>query len=288
MGFSEAKDTAFFQKKTLNIKGNLLDLQSPVVMGILNLTPDSFYDGGKYRQEKTIIERAIQIIQQGATIIDIGGYSSRPGASHIDEAEERKRIENGIKLVLKELPNAIISVDTFRASVAEAAINQGAALVNDISGGGMDPEMFQTVARLQIPYVLMHMKGTPQNMQQQTQYDNLLMETLDYFQHKLNTLFEMGVKDIIIDPGFGFAKTIDQNYELLKNLNYFQVLNQPILAGISRKSMIYKRLGIEVGDALNGTTVLNTIALMNGASILRVHDVKQAVETVKLFKFTYR
>jgi dihydropteroate synthase len=283
----ESKDKVFSLKKTLNLKGNLVELSTPLVMGIINVTPDSFFDGGFYVDEKKLLERVINLYKQGASIIDIGGYSSRPGASHISEEEEIKRVVNGINIVLKELPEAYISVDTFRSGVAKAAVEAGACMVNDISGGSLDEEMFKTVAKLGVPYVLMHMKGTPQNMKEFSTYENLLLEIIDYLQKKISILNNLGVKDIIIDPGFGFAKTIDQNYELLKNLNYFKALNKPLLIGLSRKSMIYKKLGVGPEDALNGTTVLNTIALLQGASILRVHDIKEAVEAIKLLKLTY-
>lgn len=283
----EAKDKVFSTKKTLNLKGNLVDLTTPLVMGILNVTPDSFYDGGYYNSDTLLIKQALKLHNEGATILDIGGYSSRPGATDIPQEEELKRVVNGINIVLKELPEAFISVDTFRSEVAKAAIEAGACMVNDISGGSLDKNMWKTVAALKVPYILMHMKGTPQNMKDHAVYEKLLPELLDYFHTRLHQLNELGVKDILVDPGFGFAKTIDQNYEILKNLNYFKALNRPLLIGLSRKSFIHKRLGIKPEKALNGTTVLNTIALMNGASILRVHDVKEAVEAVKLYKLTY-
>ncbi|WP_317191604.1 dihydropteroate synthase [Fulvivirga sediminis] len=281
------KDTVFSNKSTLNIGGNLLSLTKPVVMGILNLTPDSFFDGGQHNNEKEALKKASQLLKNGADMIDVGGYSSRPDAIDISTEEEIKRITPTIKNIKSEFPESIISVDTFRAAVAEAAVNAGADIINDISGGTLDDKMFDTVAQLQVPYILMHMKGTPQSMQKETDYDDLLLDIIDFFQKSLSNLHEKGVKDIILDPGFGFAKTVHQNYVLLKNLHYFDSLGLPLLVGISRKSMIYKELNIEPSEALNGTTVLNTMALMNGAKILRVHDVKEAVEAVKLFNLTY-
>jgi dihydropteroate synthase len=278
-----AKDTAFYKKNTLNLAGNIVDLSTPAVMGILNTTPDSFFEGSRFMNEEEIIGRAGNIIQDGGLIIDIGGYSTRPGAEDISEEEEIKRVVPAIKLIKKEFPDTFISVDTFRSNVARQGLDSGACIINDISGGA-DPEMFKIAAEFKAAYILMHMKGTPQDMVSMAKYDNLLNELLDYFAERLWKLNEVGVKDIIVDPGFGFAKTIDHNFNLLSNLNYFEILNQPVLAGLSRKSMIYKKLRISSDEALNGTTVLNTIALMKGASILRVHDVKEAVQAVKLFK----
>lgn len=284
----KSKGKLFSSKKTLNIKGKLIDLTSPIVMGVLNVTPDSFYDGGRYEKDAAVLLRqAEKILQEGATIIDIGGYSSRPGADPISAEEEKKRTINAIELVSKSFPEAYISVDTFRAEVAWDAVNAGACMINDISGGDLDRHMFDTVASLQVPYVLMHMRGNPQTMKELSKYDDLIGEITDYFQRKLTQLREKGVADVIIDPGFGFAKTIDQNYELLRKLQDFQILDVPVLAGLSRKSMLYKRLKITVDEALNGTTVLNTLAILNGASILRVHDVKEAIQTIKILKYTY-
>lgn len=279
---SKAKNTSFSQKKTLNVGGKLISLEKPRVMGILNITPDSFYAGSQLQRDDEILAMSNRMIEEGADFLDVGGFSTRPGAEMIPENEETIRILNAIKLISKNWPDIIISVDTFRASVARKAIDAGAQMINDISGGQMDPEMFDTVAMLKVPYVLMHMRGTPQTMQSLTNYENLLQEIAVYFRERVMKLQEKGVADIIIDPGFGFAKTIEQNYELLKNLAYFRILNLPILVGLSRKSMIYKVLDGKPEDALNGTTVLNTIALMNQASILRVHDVKSAVEAVNL------
>lgn len=284
---TEKTEKTVFKKQFLNLKGKLVDISTPIVMGVLNITPDSFYDGGRYTQEKAILDRAEVMLQEGASLIDIGGYSSRPGAEDIDTEEEKKRVVESIKSVSKTFPEAYISVDTFRASVAREAVEAGACVVNDISGGTLDDCMFETVAQLGVPYVLMHIQGTPQTMTQHTSYNDILLDVLDYFQRKIAQLRALGVVDIIIDPGFGFAKTPAHSYELLRQLASFQVLNLPILAGLSRKSMIYRKLGITPQEALNGTTVLNTMALMNGARILRVHDVKEAIETIKLYKLTY-
>ena len=281
------QDTPFSTKKTLNLDGKLLTLDIPKVMGILNLTPDSFYDGGKYKSPKDILNQTEKMLNDGASIIDIGGYSSRPQAKNIDEEEEANRVTKGVSLLKSHFPEAHVSVDTFRAGVAAKALDEGACMVNDISGGNLDGRMFDLIASRKVPYILMHIKGTPQTMSNETKYENMLSNMIDYFNSKLRRLLKSGIKDVIIDPGFGFAKTVDQNYEILKNLKYFNALKQPILAGISRKSMVYKKLGVSTDEALNGTTVLNTIALINGVSLLRVHDVKEAVEAIKLFKATY-
>jgi dihydropteroate synthase len=253
-------------------------------MGILNTTPDSFYEKSRTNSVDTAVNRARQMIADGATILDVGGYSSRPGAADISQQEELDRVLPVIEAIRQHFPEAYMSIDTFRAEVAREAVAAGACLINDISGGSLDTDMFETVARLQVPYVLMHMRGTPQNMKSQTEYGDILKEMIDYFQKKVYQLRQLNIKDIILDVGFGFAKTIEQNYFLLRNLEVFNILGLPILAGLSRKSLIYKRLGIQVSEALNGTTVLNTLALTKGASVLRVHDIKEAVETVKLFK----
>lgn len=275
-------------KNTLNFKGNLVQIHTPLVMGILNVTPDSFYDGGRYNNsDSALLKQAERMLEEGATIIDIGGYSSRPGATDISVEEEKKRTINCIKQVSQSFPEAYLSVDTFRSEVASEAVAAGACMINDISGGSLDPQMFDTVASLGVPYVLMHMRGSPQNMKELCQYDDLVGEIIDHLQQKVTQLRDMGVSDIIIDPGFGFAKNIDQNYELLRKLSAFQILDLPILAGLSRKSMLYKRLNISADEALNGTTVLNTLAVLNGATILRVHDVKEAVQTIKILKYTY-
>jgi dihydropteroate synthase len=276
------QNTPFSINKTLNIRGRLLSLDKPAVMGILNITPDSFYDGGNFNSEPAILKQAAKMLSEGATFIDVGGYSSRPGASDISPAEEIKRVVPAINHVIKEFPEAIISIDTFRSEVARAACDHGASIINDISGGSQDKLMFKTVAALDVPYILMHMRGTPETMARDTVYQNLLREIFDYFHPRLHELQQHGVKDIIIDPGFGFAKTREQNFELLGHLDMFHIFSKPVLCGLSRKSMVWKTLNITPDDALNGTTSLNTIALLKGASILRVHDVKQAKEVVDL------
>ncbi|KYG78787.1 dihydropteroate synthase [Roseivirga echinicomitans] len=283
----KAKDKIFQVKKTLNLRGNLVSLDTPAVMGILNITPDSFYSLSRQNSEKEILYAAETMLADGALIIDIGGYSSRPNAEDISIEVETERISKAIALVIKEFPEAYISIDTFRNSVASVAIDQGACIINDISGGTLDAKMFHTIAELNVPYIMMHMKGTPQNMTQQTNYKNLLKDITIFFSERVEKLRFLGVKDIILDPGFGFAKTSKQSYEILQNLDYFKGMRLPLLAGLSRKSMIYKTLDITAKEALNGTTALNMVALMNGASMLRVHDVKAAVETVKLYKAIY-
>jgi len=262
----------------------LMDLSTPKIMGILNITPDSFFPGSRTTTVEGILKRTETMLAEGADFIDIGAYSSRPGATDISVTEERERLTPAIKAILKEFPQAILSADTFRAEVARAAIGEGAHIINDISGGELDAAMFSTVAELKVPYILMHMKGTPQNMKELTDYDHIFGEILLYFSSKMQRLKELGVKDVIIDPGFGFAKTIEQNFYLLNNFERFSLLGIPVLAGLSRKSMIWKTLGIKSEDALNGTSVLNTIALTKGADILRVHDVKAALETVQLIR----
>ncbi|MDP3352452.1 MAG: dihydropteroate synthase [Flavobacteriaceae bacterium] len=268
--------------KTINCKGKLIDLSTPKVMGILNLTPDSFYDGGLYQNEKSILEKVEKMLVDGATFIDVGAYSSRPNAIHISEEEELKRLIPVVKLLIKIFPEILISVDTFRSKMAHESIENGACMINDISAGEMDKNMFKTIAQLQVPYILMHMKGTPQNMHKNPTYENIISELMFYFSEKIHQLRELGVNDLIIDVGFGFGKTIDHNYQLLQNLDYFKHLNIPILTGISRKSMLQKPLNITANEALNATTVANTIALLKGSSILRVHDVKEAVEAIKI------
>ena len=270
------------QQLTLNCNGRLIDLSSPKVMGILNLTPDSFYDGGSFNNLNDALKQTDSLLSEGASFIDIGAYSSRPNAAHISKTEEINRLIPVLKALVKEYPTALISIDTFRSSVAHAAINEGAHIINDISGGEMDQNMFATVAKLKVPYLLMHMKGTPQTMTEEASYSDLFNEVFNYFLHKINTLRNLRVKDIIIDPGFGFAKKPDHSFELLNKLDQFKMLGVPVLAGLSRKSMIYKTLGVQANDALNGTTVCNTIALLKGANLLRVHDVKAAVEAIKL------
>lgn len=277
-----AQSKLFSPNKTLLIAGKVIDLTIPKVMGILNVTPDSFYDGGRYTDENTFLLQAEKMIAEGADFIDVGGYSTRPGAIEISEKEELDRVIPVVKVLLKEFPSAIISVDTFRSAIAKAAIESGASLINDISAGELDAAMIETVAALQVPYVAMHMRGTPQTMTQFTTYENLLKEVLEYFHRKLYQLKTAGIKDVIIDPGFGFAKTVDQNFELLNNLERLQILEKPLLVGLSRKSMIWRTLKTNSEAALNGTTTLNTLALLKGASILRVHDVKEAKEVIQL------
>lgn len=267
----------------INTGGRLLDLQVPRVMGILNVTPDSFYKGSRYSGNSSIIEAARKMKDDGADIIDIGGYSSRPGAAEISQEEEEQRVFRAIKLVKNEVPDCVISVDTFRAGIARKAVEDyGAMMINDISGGELDAEMFSTVEKLNVPYILMHMRGTPATMQKLTDYDDIVADILRWFGTRIYDLHARGVKDIIIDPGFGFSKTVGQNFEMLRRLGEFSVAGLPLLAGLSRKTTIWKTLDITAEEALNGTTVLNTLALMKGADILRVHDVKEAVQAVKL------
>jgi dihydropteroate synthase len=263
---------------TINCKGKLITLERPLIMGILNVTPDSFYDGGKYLSENDILEQAEKLILQGADILDIGGYSTRPNAQEVSEKEEINRVIPAISIIKKHFPATILSIDTFRADVAKEAIENGADIINDISGGQLDDKMFETVANLQVPYILMHSRGNPQTMNQLTHYENILLEILHFFEKRIQKLHILGVKDIILDLGFGFAKTKEQNFYLLKHLSYFKTLNLPLLVGISRKSMIYKTLDVTPEQSLNGTSVLNTFALSQGAHILRVHDVKEANE----------
>jgi dihydropteroate synthase len=259
-------------------------LRTPIVMGVLNVTPDSFFAGSRVADEKAILMAAERMITEGSSILDIGGMSSRPGAEIIDEAEEMQRVLPAIEAIHKRFPQAIMSIDTIRARVAKASIEAGASIVNDISAGNLDEKMFVTVSKLNIPYILMHMKATPKTMQLATNYDDISLDILDFFIEKIGQLRSLGVKDIVVDVGFGFGKTLEQNYELLRKLHVFKILECPLLVGVSRKSMIYKALDIKAENALNGTTAANMLALMNGAKILRVHDVKEAVETVKIFK----
>ena len=267
----------------INVNGRLMDLSEPQVMGILNVTPDSFYAGSRSETERDIVLRLHQIVSEGASIIDIGGYSSRPGAENVSMEEEMSRLRNGLEIIRKHHPEAIVSVDTFRADVAKMCVEEyGVAIINDISAGQMDKAMFPTIAQLGIPYIIMHMKGTPQDMQVSPKYEHFLKEIFYYFSERVQKLRDLGVKDIIIDPGFGFGKTLEHNYELLNHLEEFSLFELPLLVGVSRKSMIYKLLGTTPEEALNGTTALHTIALLKGANILRVHDVKEAVESIKI------
>ena len=267
---------------TINCLGKLIDLSVPKVMGILNVTPNSFHDGGKHSDQKTMLNHVEKMIIEGAAFIDIGAYSSKPGAEFVSEAEEMRRLVPIIELVLKYFPETLISVDTFRSNVAKTAIETGACMVNDISAGTLDSIMMESVAKLRVPYIMMHMKGNPQTMQSLAHYSNITKEMLYYFSEKVAQARSFGMNDLIIDPGFGFAKTKEQNFEVMNNLELFQILELPILVGVSRKSMIYKTLDTKPDLALNGTTVLNTIALQKGANILRVHDVKEAMECIKL------
>jgi len=278
-----AKDTFFRKKSTLNAGGKLVDLSVPKVMGIINVTPDSFFAGSRKTNTSDAVFMAEKMLNEGADFLDIGAYSSRPGAADIAVEEETDRLLPVVEAIAKQFAEAVLSVDTFRASVAEAAIKAGAHVINDISGGELDEQMFATVARLQVSYILMHTKGTPQNMAQKAQYEDVFAEVFDYFAEKIYRLKELHVHDVVLDPGFGFAKTREQSFKLLQQMQGFDLLELPVLAGISRKGMIYKTLGGTAESALNGTTVLNTMALMNGANILRVHDVKEAVEAVRLF-----
>ena len=278
-----SKDKPFQKKSTLNCSGNILNLGTPQVMGILNITPDSFYAGSRLSSIEEAVKRAEAMLTDGADILDVGGYSSRPGAVDISEQEEIDRIAPAIEAIHNAFPEAILSIDTFRAKVAETAIAAGAAIINDISGGNLDDSMYETVAKLQVPYILMHMRGTPQTMTTLAKYEDVVLEVIDELQIKIAKLKQLGVKDIILDPGFGFAKTIEHNFELLRRMDELRILELPILAGLSRKSMVYKSLSIDQTDALTGTIALNTIALMKGADILRVHDVKEAKQTIQLY-----
>jgi len=278
------KDTFFRKKALLNAGGKLIDLSIPQVMGIINLTPDSFFAGSRKQGVAEALQMADKMLDEGATFLDLGAYSSRPGAEDVSVQEETDRLLPVVKAIAKNFPDAVLSIDTFRSAVAEAAIKAGGHIINDISGGQLDAEMFTTVARLQVPYILMHMKGNPRTMNQQAQYDDVFAEVYDYFAAKHHELKQLGVHDVIIDPGFGFAKKREQSYALMNRLQDFNLLQLPILAGVSRKTMIHGLLGITAAEALNGTTALNTIALTKGANILRVHDVKEAVEAVKIWE----
>ena len=267
---------------TINCTGKLVDLSTPKIMGILNVTPDSFYDGGVHNSEKKILDHVEKMLNDGAIFIDIGAYSSRPNGINIDEDEELNRVVPALELVNKKFPEAIISIDTFRSKVAETCLNSGASIINDISAGEMDKKMMEIVGKYNVPYVMMHMKGNPQNMIRKTNYDDMLKEIIKYFSKKINQAVSYKINDMIIDPGFGFAKDLKQNYDLLSNIDLLKILDKPIMVGISRKSMIYQSLKTNAKESLNGTTVLNTVSLIKGASILRVHDVKEANECIKL------
>ena len=267
---------------TINCTGKLVDLSTPKIMGILNVTPDSFYDGGVHNSEKKILNHVEKMLNDGAIFIDIGAYSSRPNGINIDEDEELNRVVPALELVNKKFPETIISIDTFRSKVAETCLNSGASIINDVSAGEMDKKMMEIVGKYNVPYVMMHMKGNPQNMIKKTNYDDMLKEIIKYFSKKINQAVSYKINDMIIDPGFGFAKDLKQNYDLLSNIDLLKILDKPIMVGISRKSMIYQSLKTNAKESLNGTTVLNTVSLIKGASILRVHDVKEANECIKL------
>lgn len=270
--------------KTINCKGNLIDLSTPKVMGVINLTPDSFYDGGKLTSEKEILLQANKMLKEGATFLDLGAYSSRPGAQFVSEKEEIHRLLPVIKILLNEFPETLLSIDTFRSNVANESIYAGASLINDISAGKLDDHMFKIIAQHQVPYVMMHMRGTPETMMQNTDYTNLTKEVIYYFSERIAKARSFGINDLIVDPGFGFSKTLDQNYELFNDLELFRHLNVPLLIGISRKSMIQKKIKTTAADSLNGTTALHAIAIQKGVSILRVHDAKEAFETINLLQ----
>ena len=267
---------------TINCAGKLVDLSTPKIMGILNVTPDSFYDGGVHNSDKKILKHVEKMLNDGAVFIDIGAYSSRPNGKNIDENEELNRVVPALELVNNKFPETIISIDTFRSKVAETCLNSGASIINDISAGEMDKKMMKIVGKYKVPYIMMHMKGSPQNMIRKTNYNDMLKEIIKYFSKKINQAVSYKINDMIIDPGFGFAKDLKQNYNLLSNMNLLKILDKPIMVGISRKSMIYKLLKTSAKESLNGTTVLNTVSLIKGASILRVHDVKEASECIKL------
>ena len=285
-----ANDFLFFNYlnplMTINCKGQLIDLRTPKVMGILNVTPDSFFDGGKYSNESEIAKQVEKMLSEGADFIDIGGYSSKPNTEFVSESEELSRILPVVKFISKNFPEAILSIDTFRSEVAKACVENGGAIINDISAGNLDENVLETVAKLKVPYIMMHMRGNPQTMKTLTDYDDIVKEMLFYFSERIAKARSLGIDDLIIDPGFGFAKTLEQNYEVMQKLELFQMTGLPILSGISRKSMAYKPLETSAKESLNATTVLNTISLTKGAKILRVHDVKEAVECVKLFQLT--
>ena len=274
------------KKMTINCKGNLIDCNIPKVMGILNVTPNSFFDGGKHSDAEAILFQVEKMLQEGTTFIDVGGYSSKPNAEFVSEQEELNRVLPIVQLILNRFPETLLSIDTFRSSVAKACLENGAAMINDISAGKLDDKMLETIANFQVPYCMMHLRGTPETMQTLTNYDFIVKEMLFYFSERVAAARALGINDLIIDPGFGFAKTTEQNFEVLQKLELFQTFELPILVGFSRKSMIYKTLNSNALEALNGTTVLNTLALSKGAKILRVHDVKEAVECVKLYEKT--
>lgn len=269
---------------TLNCNGKLIDLNTPKVMGILNVTPDSFYDGGKFKNDKSILIQVEKLLNEGATFVDIGAYSSRPGADYVSEEEELKRLIPIVSLVIEAFPEACLSIDSFRSRVLKESVNAGAAMSNDISAGQLDPLMLETVGKLAVPYIMMHMRGTPQTMQQMTNYSDIIKEIYRYFSERIEEAKKQHIKDLILDLGFGFSKTTEQNFKLLNTLDFYTNLNHPILAGVSRKSMIYKTLNTTAEKALNGSSALHMVALEKGAKLLRVHDVKEAVECIKLYR----
>jgi dihydropteroate synthase len=281
--FKPKTATENLKTMTINCKGQLIDLSTPKVMGILNVTPNSFFDGGKYRNNSEILFQVEKMLIEGATFIDIGAYSSKPNAEFVSEEEEISRIIPVINLILRHFPETILSIDTFRSEVAKASIENGAAIINDISAGHLDDKMLEVIGKYNVPYIMMHMRGTPQTMQTLTVYEDIVKEMLFYFSERIAKARSFGINDLIIDPGFGFAKKLDQNYEVFQKTELFKMLDLPLLVGISRKSMIYKTLNTSIEEALNGTTILNTLALTKGAKILRVHDVKEAMECVTLF-----
>lgn len=271
---------------TINCKGSLIDLETPRIMGILNLTPNSFYDGGKYADETEMLRQVEKMLSEGADFIDVGAYSSKPNAEFVPEKEELERILPAIHSIVKHFPEALVSVDTFRSVVAKAGIGSGAAMINDISAGNLDDKMLETIGQLNVPYIMMHMRGNPETMQKLTDYADIVKEMLFYFSERIRAARSFGINDLIIDPGFGFAKTLEQNYAVLQKLDLFQMLELPVLVGVSRKSMVYKPLGTSAAEALNGTTAVHALALGKGAKILRAHDVREAVECVKLYNLT--
>jgi len=277
-----AKESLFSPQKTLNLKGKIMNLSTPLVMGIINITTDSFYDGNKFKTTWDVVKHAEKLLEQGAHILDIGAASTRPGARLAAPADEAEKLRPVIHAIIRRFPETVLSVDTYNSQTATMAIGEGACMVNDVSAGQIDPAMFQTVASLKVPYVLMHMQGTPENMQQNPTYQDIAKEIASFFSKKIHVLNQLGVHDVILDPGFGFGKTLEDNFRLLNELDYFRIFNLPVMAGLSRKSMIYKVLGTGPEEALNGTLSANTIALLKGASILRVHDVREAVEAVKI------
>lgn len=281
------KDTVFWEKKALRLRGNLIYLDSPKVIGILNLTPDSFYSGSRFGSDLMLLKKAEEMLEHGAFMLDVGAYSSRPGAPEVSEKEEEDRLLPSLRRLISEFSEVFFSVDTFRSGIARKAVEAGAAVINDISGGELDPKMFETVASMDVAYILMHMRGSPETMIHLDVYDDLILDLIHYFQQKLEILANLGVKDIILDPGFGFAKNINQNFSLLKELNSLSMLEYPMLAGLSRKSLIYKTLNVSAEEAMPGTIALNMVALQQGAVFLRVHDVREAVETIKLFNKLY-